>query len=33
PEDIPVPEKSITEVEKEQLKKLKKPKKKLMLDE
>jgi len=33
PEDIPVPEKSITEVEKEQLKKLKKPPKKLMLDE
>ncbi|HPA58175.1 MAG TPA: DNA damage-inducible protein D [bacterium] len=33
PEDIPVPEKSISEVEKEQLKKLKKSKKKLMLDE
>lgn len=33
PEDIPVPEKSISEVEKEQLKKLKKPPKKLMLDE
>lgn len=33
PEDIPVPEKSITEVEREQLKKLKKPPKKLMLDE
>ncbi|HPV21347.1 MAG TPA: DNA damage-inducible protein D [bacterium] len=33
PEDIPVPEKSITEVEKEQLKKLKNSKKKLMLDE
>lgn len=33
PEDIPVPEKSISEVEKEQLKKLKNSKKKLMLDE
>ena len=33
PEDISVPEKSISEVEKEQLKKLKKPPKKLMLDE
>lgn len=33
PEDIPVPEKSISEIEKEQLKKLKKPPKKLMLDE
>jgi len=33
PEDIPVPEKSISEVEKEQLRKLKKPPKKLMLDE
>ena len=33
PEDLPTPEKSIKEVEREQLKKLKKSKKKLMLDE
>ena len=33
PEDLPTPEKSIKEVEKEQLKKLKSSKKKLMLDE
>lgn len=33
PEDLPTPEKSIEEVEKEQLKKLKNRKKKLMLDE
>ena len=33
PEDLPTPEKSITEIEKEQLRKLKKSKKKLMLDE
>ena len=33
PEDLPVPEKSIKEIEKEQLKKLKNKKTKLMLDE
>lgn len=33
PEDLPTPEKSIKEIEKEQLKKLKNNKKKLMLDE
>ncbi len=33
PEDLPIPEKSITEVEREQLRKLKKGRKKLMLDE
>lgn len=33
PEDLPTPEKSIKEVEKEQLKRLKNSKKKLMLDE
>ncbi len=33
PEDLPTPEKSITEIEKEQLKQLKKDRKKLMLDE
>lgn len=33
PEDLPTPEKSIKEVEKEQLKKLKNRKKNLMLDE
>lgn len=33
PEDLPTPEKSISQVEKEQLKKLKKDRKKLMLDE
>ena len=33
PEDLPTPEKSIKEVEKEQLKKLKSLNKKLMLDE
>ncbi len=33
PEDMPVPENSITKIEKEQLKKLKNCKKKLMLDE
>jgi len=33
PEDLPVPTKSISDVEREQLKKLKKPSKKLMLDE
>ena len=33
PEDLPTPEKSISQVEKEQLKKLKKNRKKLMLDE
>ena len=33
PEDLPTPEKSIKEVEKEQLKKLKNRKTKLMLDE
>lgn len=33
PEDIPTPSKSITEIEKEQLKKMKATKKKLMLDE
>ncbi len=33
PENMPVPEKSITEIEREQLKKLKKAPKKLMLDE
>lgn len=33
PEDLPTPEKSISQVEKEQLKRLKKDRKKLMLDE
>lgn len=33
PEDLPTPEKSITEIEKDQLKQLKKDRKKLMLDE
>ena len=33
PEDLPAPEKSISQVEREQLKKLKKDRKKLMLDE
>jgi len=33
PEDLPTPEKSISEIEREQLKKLKKDRKKLMLDE
>jgi len=33
PEDLPVPEKSINEIEREQLKKLKKNPKNLMLDE
>lgn len=33
PEDLPTPEKSISQVEKEQLKKLKKDRKKLMFDE
>lgn len=33
PEDLPTPEKSISQVEKEQLKQLKKDRKKLMLDE
>lgn len=33
PEDLPTPEKSISQVEREQLKKLKKERKKLMLDE
>lgn len=33
PEDLPKPEKSITQIEKEQLKRLKNTKKKLMLDE
>ena len=33
PEDLPTPEKSISQVEREQLKKLKKDRKKLMLDE
>lgn len=33
PEDLPIPEKSITEIERDQLKKLKKSKNKLMLDE
>lgn len=33
PEDLPTPEKSIKEIAKEQLKKLKDTKKKLMLDE
>lgn len=33
PEDLPTPEKSITEIEKAQLKQLKKDRKKLMLDE
>jgi hypothetical protein len=33
PEDMPIPQKSITEVEREQLRKLKKDSKKLMLDE
>jgi DNA-damage-inducible protein D len=33
PEDLPIPSKSITEVEREQLRKLKKASKKLMLDE
>lgn len=33
PEDLPTPEKSISQIEREQLKKLKKDRKKLMLDE
>lgn len=33
PEDLPVPEKSISQIEREQLKQLKKDRKKLMLDE
>jgi DNA-damage-inducible protein D len=33
PEDLPTPTRSVSEVEKEQLKKLKNSKKKLMLDE
>jgi len=33
PEDLPTPEKSISQVEREQLKKLKEEHKKLMLDE
>ena len=33
PEDLPTPEKSITQIEREQLKQLKKDRKKLMLDE
>ena len=33
PEDLPTPEKGISEIEKEQLRKLKKSKKKFMLDE
>jgi len=33
PENLPIPEKSITEIEREQLRKLKKSPKKLMLDE
>lgn len=33
PEDLPTPEKSISQIEKEQLKQLKKGRKKLMLDE
>ena len=33
PEDLPTPEKSITQIEREQLKQLKKERKKLMLDE
>lgn len=33
PEDLPTPEKSISQIEREQLKKLKNTKKKLMLDE
>ena len=33
PEDLPIPEKSIQQIEKEQLKKLKNKKTKLMLDE
>lgn len=33
PEDLPTPEKSISEIEREQLKQLKKERKKLMLDE
>ncbi len=33
PEDLPTPEKSISQIEREQLKKLKKERKKLMLDE
>lgn len=33
PEDLPTPEKSISQIEKEQLKQLKKDRKKLMLDE
>ena len=33
PEDLPTPEKSIFQIEREQLKQLKKDRKKLMLDE
>ena len=33
PEDLPTPEKSISQIEREQLKQLKKDRKKLMLDE
>lgn len=33
PEDLPTPQKSISQVEREQLKQLKKDRKKLMLDE
>lgn len=33
PEDLPTPEKSISQIEREQIKQLKKEQKKLMLDE